>query len=737
MKALPSIFRNGFRRRRAAGAARKRPSRSFTSTFAPLEGRALLSTIIGPVLVTPAALTATTQALLQSIAPPTIPEPMPSQEPPESPGKGQGGSPGAVGSPGAGGSRDAGHNGNPSGQGGDHVSMDVARVDVDGRETPEFALADFAASAVFVRLGIGGPTTELGPAQGVDYPESVTLADLNGDHIPDLIVANTNANNILIFQGLGGGQFGPELNGGRGIAVGVDPVNVSVNYVDGDPNQAQLIVANAESRTISLLDGQVLGGLWTPTSTGTIAEDFTLPTKAQVYDVNRDGKPDLLICDTGAGQISILTGLGNGAFNQVDPITIRVGSEPEAVLIGSFERHNQTDLVTVNAGSDDLTFVANVFGLNPITQTIPSGGTSPDAAFAVDPTHSGIMDLVVANGGDGRLAVFQGGDSGLQLAGVITQAGVPSPTALAPGSSGGEGLDFFAASAGNDSALLLHFDLGVASTYLPGSSEVSGGIGQGDSDLFAQLMPFDGSSLDLIAVLWSGSPDGEAASAMSSLREPATLTVLYSPTEGQGDDEPGRLPEAPVAPKPTPVDPANPPRGGNSVWAMVSGVDEVMGRPRRFGDALASRDLLDEDGNRPSPVEGLVRLDLDLSGTATDGPLDADLEAIPGILGGDAIRLLGPEATPGDASVKAKAKGKDEAGPPVDPPGEPGPGEAEPPEIDGGLDSVPLVSSAVLLSARLLIKASPPRPPSRRGPGWLRRFVSPRHDPRTPNGPNP
>ena len=421
--------------------------------------------------------------------------------------------------------------------------------------------------------------------------------------------------------------------------------------------------------------------------------------------------------------------MGDGAFETADPTVIKVGSDPEAMVIGSFERRDQSDLVTVNTGSDDLTYVANVFGPNPTGRTISSDGTRarrglrrrPDAHRADGPGRR--------HGGDGHLAVFRGGDSGLQLAGVITPASLPTPTALAPGSSGGDVLDFFAAGAGDDSALLLQFDLGVASTYLPGSSEDSGGIAQADAELFAQLMPFDGSSLDLIAALWSGSPDGEAGSALATLREPSTLTVLYSPTEGQGGDDPGRLPATSAAPEP-PADPVNPPEGDDSAWArMVSGVDEALGRPRRLVEALAARDVLDEEGDRPASVEGLVRLDPGGDRPEADRPLDA-----PTSRPSPASSAAARSACSGPRPLRATAEGKDQADP------SPGPGldGDEPQAIDGGgLDAVPLVSTAVLASTGLIIKASPPRPPAYRGPSWFRRFVSRGHDPRTPNGPTP
>lgn len=596
--------------------------------------------------------------------------------------------------------------------------MDVTGVAIDGRATPEFALADFNENQVLIRVGLGGTRLELGPSQGINHPESVMLADINNDGIPDLVVANTNGNNILVFPGLGNDQFGPEENGGAGFSVGLDPVSVTINYVNGDPALPQLIVANAESDSVTILNGQAAGGDWTPTSISTLAT-MALPVKTLLYDVNDDGSPDLLVCNSGSNSVTLYEGMGSGSFNPVASATFQVGTAPEGMFVGRFDKHAEPDLVTINSGSDDLTFIGDAFGSNPTTQTISSGGTAPDAAFSIDPGHTGIMDLVVANGGDGNLAVFRGGNDGLQLIGLITQADVTTPTALAPDSSFGNGFDFFAAGAGSDAALLLHFDLGIASAFLPGSSQESGGIGRDDSELFAQLMPFDEASLELIGVLWAGSPDSDAISLIANFRDPATITALYSPTEGQGGEEAGRLPEVPNGP-PTPAIPATPPKGGDSSWArVVSGVVEALDRPFGFVGAIAARDAI--DGELDRPIDGLARLD-------PDRPFDPDLEATPGIIGGGAIRLFWPEATPGEGAAPADTL----------PIPEPIPGldgvEATPP--GSRLEAAPLISVAVIVSTRLILNASPPRGPRDRARSWFRRFVSPGHDPRAGDRPN-
>ncbi len=711
MKAYTSICRNGRRRRATLGPIRKRPAWSFASTFATLEGRTLLSVAVGPVAVTTPPLSATTLTLIESTSIPPAP-----------PELGQGtyvpthnNHPGSSGSGGGGGTGHASQ-AIPTNPPDDPVSIAVAKVTVDDQEKSEFALANFDTNEVFVRLGYNGSPVELGPAQGVDHPDSVTLADLNGDGIPDLIVANTNGNNILVFPGLGDGQFGPEENGGQGFAVGSDPVSLTVNYVGGDVDKAQLIVANAESDSVTILDGQATGDGWSVTSTSTIATP-SLPDKTLLYDVDNDGNPDLLVCNTGSNDVTMYTGLGNGSYDPTATATFDVGIGPEAMFVGQFDRRPDTDLITINSGSNDLTFIGNVFGPQPTTQTISSGGYSPDAAFAIDPGHTGEFDLVVANGGDGHMAVFRGGNEGLQLAGVITQASVPTPTAVAPGSWDGNSLDFFAASAGDDAALLLQFDLGVASTFLPGSSSESAAIGQADSELFAQLMPFDKSSLDLIAVLWAGNPDSDFVSGASSFREPSTVTALYSPTEGQGDKEPDRLPEGSSGPSTPPATATDPSKVESSEWArIVSGVTEALDRPHRFVEALAARDVVEEGIDQQ--VDGLARLVP--SGREIDRLFDTEIEDAPGHLDGGTIRLFWPEGKSPEESAPADS----------DPIGDPFPGfdGVDAPALQGRFETVPLISTALLVSTRLIIKASPPRPPTFRGKFWPRRFVSLEHD---------
>ena len=74
--------------------------------------------------------------------------------------------------------------------------------------------ADQGLDRVVVDYGAGNSEPGLAnQSTGLLDPGAVQLADLNGDGIPDLIVANSGSNNVLIYPGLGNGQFGPAING--------------------------------------------------------------------------------------------------------------------------------------------------------------------------------------------------------------------------------------------------------------------------------------------------------------------------------------------------------------------------------------------------------------------------------------------------------------------------------------------------------------------------------------------
>src|SRR4051812_41665448 len=107
---------------------------------------------------------------------------------------------------------------------GSKIAVAVADLDGDGKDDFVFANQGMNRIAVqFSKQDSNGPKVILDHTDGILAPWAVQLADLNADGNKDLIVCNSGGNNILVYLGLGNGEFGPVVGGTRGIEVGTDP----------------------------------------------------------------------------------------------------------------------------------------------------------------------------------------------------------------------------------------------------------------------------------------------------------------------------------------------------------------------------------------------------------------------------------------------------------------------------------------------------------------------------------
>jgi len=192
------------------------------------------------------------------------------------------------------------------------------------------------------------------------------MADLNGDGKPDVVVANWCASGsncslnvwgadgtVAVLLGNGDGTFQPAVAYASG---GASPDSVVVADVNGD-GKPDIIVANwcaSSSDCGSGSVGVLLGnGDGTFQAAATYNSGGVFARSVVVGDFNGDGKPDLAVgnwsgadglCCTSPA-LSVLLGNGDGTFQQA--VTYASGVQL-SVAVGDVNGDHRPDLVVAN-----------------------------------------------------------------------------------------------------------------------------------------------------------------------------------------------------------------------------------------------------------------------------------------------------------------------------------------------------------------------------------------------------
>jgi hypothetical protein len=162
----------------------------------------------------------------------------------------------------------------------------VAVADLNGDGKPDLVATESDqggySNSVCVLLNNGNGTFS-GPtcfSTGVGIPLSAAVADLNGDHKPDIVTANFNANTVSVFLNNGNGTFGPAENFATG---GLSPNAVAAGDFNGDgfPDLAVVNGSNGGSNNVSVL---INAADWSTTSqpSSYTVNGFPSPTTAGV-----------------------------------------------------------------------------------------------------------------------------------------------------------------------------------------------------------------------------------------------------------------------------------------------------------------------------------------------------------------------------------------------------------------------------------------------------------------------
>lgn len=219
---------------------------------------------------------------------------------------------------------------------------------------------------------------------------AVVIGDFNSDGKPDIAASpgNLPAIRILIGDGLGG--F---------IVSGNVPLTAIVAVMrkaDFNSDGITDLIIGKDNNTVAILNGNGAGGFGSEVDVPVTPNPYGITPAFVVRDVNRDGKPDLIVAYKSAYSSQVL--LGNGANGFAPPIEFYAGANPATIVAGDFN----------NDRKDDVAIGSSGFGSNIIVEfTVVLGdGTGnfgqPRTYVGGSPTQvgdfntDGSLDIVVA-----------------------------------------------------------------------------------------------------------------------------------------------------------------------------------------------------------------------------------------------------------------------------------------------------------------------------------------------------
>jgi hypothetical protein len=306
-----------------------------------------------------------------------------------------------------------------------HAAIIVA-TDLNHDSRPDLVVANLEAGEVTILLNDGGG--HLRPAPGSPFkcgsqPNDLAVADFNHDGDPDLAVVNTQTPFIGIFLGDGRGGFRPA----PGSPVRTESYPHPHGVVAGDftgHGTIDLMTDSWGHNQIEMLTGNGRGG-FVP---GSFFQVGNRPyQRLRAADLNGDGIPDIVTTNLDGDSVTVLLGDGHGGFREAPQSPFKTAPAPWEVNIADVNRDGRPDLVIVPYDRDAKTRggEANVTVLigdgtgrfSPLAGSPFSLGTCalPTQVAAADLTGGPLLDIAVTCANSAQLALLTPDGGGYRL----------------------------------------------------------------------------------------------------------------------------------------------------------------------------------------------------------------------------------------------------------------------------------------------------------------------------------
>jgi hypothetical protein len=219
--------------------------------------------------------------------------------------------------------------------------------DLNGDGAPDLVTVDGVKDRMLVRLGRGDDLfSEPSPLFVGQSPRSVVSGDFNSDGHRDLAVANFLSGSLSLFLGQGDGTFAER----REMWVTEFPHFLAIGDFDGD-KIADLVVLDTANQTLHFLLGKGDGTF----KRGWVVELPGFSGPLATGDFDGDGISDVVVSGSLTSSVAVLlsTSANSEKFTR-DYVKIEVGSHPQRIAVGDFNRDGLDDFAVVSQANESV-----------------------------------------------------------------------------------------------------------------------------------------------------------------------------------------------------------------------------------------------------------------------------------------------------------------------------------------------------------------------------------------------
>ena len=247
-------------------------------------------------------------------------------------------------------------------------------------------------------------------ARVAPLPVGLALVDLNADKILDLITVSRTDDSLTVRLGVGDGSFSAGVRYPLGVGT-FRPANLFLFDVNGD-GKTDIVCPTTSASTVTIHFGNGDGSFSTASAVVGGAGTASEPVSAGFADFNGDGIKDFVFANQQAGSVTVLTNNASGDFFVRGEYQTGSGSRsgPSALRVTDFDGDGVNDVVTANAFDGTVSVLRGTTGgalVKLFDEKVGNSSlSSPSDLALADLDGDGRLDIVTANSVEGSITVL-------------------------------------------------------------------------------------------------------------------------------------------------------------------------------------------------------------------------------------------------------------------------------------------------------------------------------------------